>query len=198
MRINICGRGPLAEPLARLAERAGHEVRWSEAEDVPSDAHDEADLIIAAFNNVEIETVVAGILPMISRDIVLVDASTSEQKEGHGGGEGMTTSRTERIAAAIPYVRIVSAFASVPSEALLAVLNDQPSGQSASLAIPLAGDDREAKALVAKLMREMGVEPFDLGALGTATVLDPGGALWRKALNQVEMLEAVGFLSGDG
>jgi predicted dinucleotide-binding enzyme len=64
--------------------------------------------------------------------------------------------------------------------------------------VPLAGDDSEANSLVAQFMREIGVEPFDLGALGSADVLEPGGALWRKALSQVEMLEAVGWLSGDG
>ena len=42
------------------------------------------------------------------------------------------------------------------------------------------------------------MEPFDLGALASADVIDPGGALWGKALSQVEMLEAVGWLSGDG
>jgi predicted dinucleotide-binding enzyme len=198
MRISICSRGPIAEPLARLAERAGHEVRWSDTDAVPSDARHEADLVIAAFYNAEVETVIASILPMVSRDVVVVDASASEDKEGHGGADGMTTSGTERIAAAIPCARIVRAFASVPVEALATVLNGQTSGEAARLAIPLAGDDREAKTLVAQLMREMGVEPFDLGALGAATVLDPGGALWRKALSQVEMLEAVGFLSGDG
>jgi predicted dinucleotide-binding enzyme len=47
-------------------------------------------------------------------------------------------------------------------------------------------------------MREMGVEPFDIGALAAAEVLDPGGALWGLALTPIEMLEAVGELSGDG
>ena len=47
-------------------------------------------------------------------------------------------------------------------------------------------------------MRQIGVEPYDLGALASAEVIDPGGPLWGKALSQIEMLEAVGWLSGDG
>jgi predicted dinucleotide-binding enzyme len=93
---------------------------------------------------------------------------------------------------------MVRAFASVPAEALARVLNGPASSQAARLAVPLAGDDRDAKATVGTFMREIGVEPFDLGALGSADVLAPGGALWGKALNPVEMLEAVGLLSGDG
>jgi len=34
--------------------------------------------------------------------------------------------------------------------------------------------------------------------LTVSDVLEPGGALWGKALSQVELLEAVGGLSGDG
>lgn len=178
MRIRIVGRGPIAEPLARLAERAGHTVRWAEEGAAASGADDAAELVILAFSGTAGEAMLASILPAISQDVVVVDASIP--------------------AATLPRARVVRAFASVPAEALAAVLDRPTSEQSASLAVPLAGDDREAKALVMTFMREIGVEPFDLGALGIATVLDPGGALWRKALSQVEMLEAVGYLSGDG
>ena len=61
-----------------------------------------------------------------------------------------------------------------------------------------AGDDREAKIVVATMMREMGLEPFDLGSLRIADVLEPGGALYGRALTPTEMLECVGEFSGDG
>jgi predicted dinucleotide-binding enzyme len=134
----------------------------------------------------------------ISQDIVVVDATIPTEVEGHGDRGAATGWEAEWIQAALPGARIVRAFASVPAEALAAVLNRYTSGQPASLAVPLAGDDRQAKALVGTFMREIGVEPFDLGMLSIADVLDPGGALWGKALSQVEMLEAVGWLSGDG
>jgi hypothetical protein len=178
MQIRIVGRGPIAEPLARLAERAGHTVRWPDEGAAPTGADDAPDLVILAFSGTTADAMLASILPAIAHDVVVVDASIP--------------------AATLPHARLVRAFASVPAEALVAVLDRPTSEQSASLAVPLAGDDREAKALVMKFMREIGVEPFDLGALAIAAGLDPGGALWRKALSQVEMLEAVGYLSGDG
>lgn len=198
MRVRIIGHDPVAEPLARLAERAGHVVRWEEPGTATSGSDDASDLVILAFSDAAIETTLANIRPVISQDVVVVDATIPMENERHGSGETKTASGTERIAAWLPHVRIVRAFASVPADALAALLNRSTSDQSASLAVPLAGDDREARALVAKFMRELGVEPFDLGALGSAAVLEPGGALWRKALSQVEMLEAVGWLSGDG
>ena len=90
---------------------------------------------------------------------------------------------------------VVRAFASVPADALAAATNGKAKNK---LAIPLAGDDREAKIVVATLMREMGVEPFDLGPLKVADALEPGGALYGRALTPTEMIECVGELSGDG
>lgn len=198
MRISILGRGPLAAPLARLAERAGHTVRWAAADAAPSRADDAADLAILAGSRAAVESMLARIPLSISQDIVVVDATIPTENDSHGDGAEATGSDADWIKTALPLARIVRAFASVPAEALAAVLDRPTSGQPASLAVPLAGDDRQAKALVGTFMREIGVEPFDLGALGSADVLDPGGALWGKALSPVEMLEAVGWLSGDG
>src|SRR2546423_774406 len=198
MQISIPGRGPRAEPLAHLAERAGHTVRWVEAGAAPSGTANVPDLVILAGSRTAVETMLASVPSAISQGVVVVDATIPMEDERHAGaGEG-AGSGTEWIAATLPHARIVRAFASVPAEALATVLNRPTSEQSASLAVPLAGDDLEAKALVAKFMREIGVEPFDLGALGISDVLDPGGALWGRALSEVEMLEAVGWLSGDG
>ena len=197
MRISIVGHGPVAEPLARLAERAGHTVDWGEEGAALSRVGDGADLVILAVSSTAVETILVSILPAISKDVVIVDAIVPAEDD-RGGSEMPASSGTAGIAATLSRARIVRAFASVPAEALASVLNGPTSEQSARLAVPFAGDDREAKALVAKFMREIGVEPFDLGALGVAALLDPGGALWQKAWSQIEMLEAVGFLSGDG
>jgi 8-hydroxy-5-deazaflavin:NADPH oxidoreductase len=107
-------------------------------------------------------------------------------------------SGTVWIPALIKGARIVRAFASVPADAVATVLHDRTSETTPRLAVPLAGDDQNAKALVITFMRDIGVDPFDLGGLANADVIAPGGALWGKALDPVEMLEAVGLLSGDG
>src|SRR5258705_8173980 len=154
MRVRIIGHGPVAEPLARLAERAGHVVRWEEPGAATSGADDAADLVILAFSDAAGETALASILPVISQDVVVVDATSPPENDGQAGGEMKTASGTAGIAATLPHGRIVRAFASVPADALAALLNRSTSGQSASLAVPLAGDDRDAKALVATSMPE--------------------------------------------
>ena len=70
----------------------------------------------------------------------------------------------------LPGARIVRAFASVPVRAFTDLLSDA-SGTAPRITVPLASDDRDAKALVGTFMRQIGVEPFDLGALAIAGLL---------------------------
>lgn len=198
MRITILGRGPLAEPLAELAQRAGHTVQWLREVSEPPGSVEAPNLVILAGSSTAVQAMLESIGPSIPESVVAVDATTPTVDERHGGEAEPRGSGAEWIRAMLPGARIVRAFASVPAEALASVLDASASEQAERLAVPLAGDDRDAKAVVGKFMREIGVDPFDLGALRTADVLAPGGALWGKALSQVEMLEAVGLLSGDG
>jgi predicted dinucleotide-binding enzyme len=200
MHITVLGRGPLAEPLATLAEHAGHSVRWVREAPEPAAAGtvDAPDLVILAGSSTAVQTLLESIAPSIPAGVVAVDATIPTQDDRRGGEAEEQRPGAEWISAFLPGARIVRAFASVPAEALATVLNGTMSKQAARLAVPLAGDDRDAKAIVARFMREIGVDPFDLGALASADVLAPGGALWGKALSEVEMLEAVGLLSGDG
>jgi len=195
MRIRIFGRGSLAQPLARLAARAGHTVRWLEQTPVPPYSDELLDLVILAGSKAGVESDLANVSAESLQRLIVVDAITPTQNELDGSS---IVADAAWIAAMLPEPRIVRAFASVPAQAFIDLLDDDSSGSSPQLAVPLAGDERDAKAVVETFMRGIGVEPFDLGALRSADVLDPGGALWGKALSQVEMLEAVGWLSGDG
>jgi predicted dinucleotide-binding enzyme len=200
MRIRVFGRGPLAEPIASLAERAGNTVRWCESTPIPPYTDELLDLVILAGSRSAIEADLANVSSESLQSLIVVDAITTTQSERDTSSseESMDGAEEAWIAAMLPGPRIVRAFASVPPQAFTDLLNDTSSNDAPRLAVPLAGDDREAKALVETFMREIGVEPFDLGALPSAEVLDPGGPLWGKALSPIEMLEAVGRLAGDG
>jgi 8-hydroxy-5-deazaflavin:NADPH oxidoreductase len=198
MRVIIVGRGPLAEPLARLAERGEHTVTWVEQAPSPWSAVAAPDLVILAGSSTAVHTLLEQIASSIADDVIVVDATIPTVDEGVGDDAERQQPGTEWIPGLLRGARIVRAFASVPAEALESVLHRTTSADSDRLAVPLAGDDHDAKGVAATFMRTIGVEPFDLGALRGADVLAPGGALWGKALNQIEMLEAVGELSGDG
>jgi predicted dinucleotide-binding enzyme len=196
MRVTILGRGPLAEPLAQLAERAGHAMIWVQEAPAPWPDVDTPDLVILAGSSTAVQTLLERVGASIADCRVVVDA-TIPTVDDRDGGEADPRG-TVWIPALMKGARIVRAFASVPANAVATVLHDWTSETSPRLAVPLAGDDTKAKALVVTFMREIGVGPFDLGALANADLIAPGGALWGKALDPLEMLEAVGQLSGGG
>jgi predicted dinucleotide-binding enzyme len=198
MRITILGSSPLAEPLAQLVERAGHTVHATRGAQLPPAADGAPDLVILAGSRAAVEPLLKSIAESISPDEIVVDATTPTHDDRGGDDKVSSPSGSGWISDTLPRARIVRAFASVPAEALEAVLNAPAAKPAASFSVPMAGDDRHAKAVVGSLMREIRLEPFDLGALATSDALNPGGALWGKALSPVEMLEAVGQLSGDG
>ena len=200
MLIRVLGRGPLAQSIVRLAERAGHVVRCSDESPEPPDHDELLDLVILAGSRNGVEADLANVSSESLENLIVVDAITPTQNEVPGSSaETVASTEPESgwIAAMLPGARIVRAFASVPVQAFTDLLDDT-SETATKLAVPLASDDRDAKALVGTFVRQIGFEPFDLGALGSAEVIDPGGPLWGKALSQIEMLEAVGRLAGDG
>jgi predicted dinucleotide-binding enzyme len=108
------------------------------------------------------------------------------------------TIRGNEWMALLPSTRVVRAFASVPAEAFMAVAGRTVEDEPIELAVPLAGDDVPAKHLVSQFMRQLGVEPVDLGPLTVSYAMEPGGPLWGRAVDALEMQECIGWLSGDG
>lgn len=177
MLIAIAGDGRLADVLAQAAEHAGHTVIWTRGGDASRAAHD-ADVVIFAGPHVSDADVNAVTRIALASNCVIIDAA-----------EPSVFSKLPRGA------RVVRAFASVPADALASATSDEASDD---LGVPLAGDDVSAKGIVGSVMHSMRLEPFDVGSLGAADLLEPGGALWGRALSPVELLEQVGEVSGDG
>src|SRR3954468_6496464 len=202
MRIAILGHGPLGAPLEHLAERAGHSAQWANsvsAAATVTEPDDPVALLILAGSRAGVEPQLGAVSRAVPADVIIVDATIRTASQRDDGGESSSDGAAPRwIEAILPHARIVRAFSSVPADALVALLQQPRPEEAATLAVPLAGDDREAKQVVEAFMRDIGVEPFDLGALGAADAIDPGGPLWRVALSPREMTEAVGWLSGDG
>jgi predicted dinucleotide-binding enzyme len=142
---------------------------------------------------VDLSRRVASVAP---HDAVVIDATTSGDDEQANGAEHVVSE--EEWIPLLPRLAVVRAFASVPAEALMAVVDHTSSPRPFELAVPMAGDDVAAKQRVAEFMRQVGVRPFDLGPSTVSYVMEPGGLLWDKALDLAELVECAGWLSGDG
>jgi predicted dinucleotide-binding enzyme len=187
MRIGILGSGLMGAKLGTIFARAGHEVVFSYArsEDklkrlaskaggkarsgTPREAAQDADAVLLAVHWLRFDDVLAQAgdlsgkvvitcsLPMSADDTELVVAHSS--------------SGAEELAKRIPGARVVAAFGTVPSEVLFGVHAARRRANRPSLVY--CGDDPKAKKVAVKLIRDVGFDPIDIGALRLARYTEP-------------------------
>lgn len=187
MRIGILGSGLMGAKLGTIFARAGHEVTFSYARSgtklerlakeakgkaragTPREAAQNADALLLAVHWSRMDDVLAQAgdlsgkvvlscsLPMNGDDTALVVAHTS--------------SGAEELAKKLPNARFVSAFNTVPSEVLFEVFAARRRSKRPSLVY--CGDDRRAKNVAVKLIRDVGFEPLDAGPLRIARYTEP-------------------------
>jgi predicted dinucleotide-binding enzyme len=121
-------------------------VHWNRVSDVLRQAGDLAG-----------KTILTCSLPMNDDDTALVVAHTS--------------SGAEELARMVPGAAVVSAFGTIPSEVLFGVFAARGGGTPPSLLY--CGDDARAKQVAAVLIRDLGFDPVDAGALTAARYLEP-------------------------
>src|ERR1044072_4083288 len=84
---------------------------------------------------------------------------------------GFTTSGAETLAARLRKAHVVSAFSTAPSEALLSVFEKRKRKTRPDLVF--CGNPEGAKKTAAKLIRDVGFNPVDLGKLSAARYIEP-------------------------
>jgi predicted dinucleotide-binding enzyme len=180
MDIGIIGSGHIGGTLARLFTAAGHDVviANSRGPDTLAGLVDEVGGGVRAATVDEAarvgEVVVVAIPVKAVEDLppdpfagkIVVDANNY-----YPGRDGQyesldtdATTSTEMLAAHLPGARVVKAFNTMNYRLLdSGGRTDAPADER--LAIFLAGDDAEAKAVVAGLIEELGFAPVDTGGL---------------------------------
>jgi predicted dinucleotide-binding enzyme len=154
------------QKLKKLARDAGETARAG----TPAEAVRDADAVLLAVHWLRFDEVLnqAGDL---SGKVVLtcslpMNAENTELAVAH------TSSGAEELAKKVPGARVVSAFGTVPSEVLFGVF-DNRRRKSRRPSLVYCGDDSRAKDVAARLIRDVGFEPVDAGALRIARYFEP-------------------------
>jgi 8-hydroxy-5-deazaflavin:NADPH oxidoreductase len=176
MRVGIIGSGKIGGAVAKLLARTKHDVALSHSKNpetlrdvvaklgpnvratTPEDAA-AADVVVVAIPWRSREELPAAQL----RGKIVVDTMNHYAPDfSLYDLEGSTSS--ERVAEVLPGARVVKAMNTLRAEDLAtAGRTDLPVDERPALF--LAGDDAEAKAVVARLIEEMGFAPVDSGSL---------------------------------
>ena len=179
MRIGLIGAGNIGSTLARLAVEHGHDVMISNSRGpetlngLVSHLGERATAgtaaQAAAFGDVVVVTI-----PLknyrrvpaaeLANKIVIDTNNYYPKRDGQIpelDSDAVTTS--ELLAAHLPGSRVVKAFNNIYYADLAA--QGQPAGTPGRRALPIAGDDAEAKKVVAGLIEEFGFDVIDAGGL---------------------------------
>jgi predicted dinucleotide-binding enzyme len=171
--------------LERLARDAGGATRAGS----PSDAARDADVILLAVHWLRVDDVLRQAGDLSGKTIVScslpMNADDTELAIGH------MSSGAEELANKLPSARIVAAFNTVPSEVLFSVFERQRSEPRPSLVY--CGDDDASKQIAARLIRDVGFEPFDVGPLRIARYLEPFGLVVARIAYEGEGGPAVAY-----
>ncbi len=177
MRIGIIGAGKIGGTLARLWAQAGHEVALANSrgpeslaglvDEIGSRARAATAAEAADFGEVVLLAVPFGAYEKLPYEHMLgktvVDAM-NYYPERDGQIDTRTFTSSELVSLRLPAAHLVKAFNTMNYETLAnegrpdAPLDDR-------LVIFLAGDDPDAKAMVAGLIQEIGFAPVDTGSL---------------------------------
>ena len=204
MRIGMIGAGNIGATAARLFLEAGHEVALSNSRG-PSTLTGLAQRLgegaraatveeAARFGEVAMEAIPFGEFRELPAEalegrIVISASNYYPARDGEVDFEGLT--QTGLVARHLSGSRVVKAFNTV----FWKHLRDQgdPSRpMEERRAVPLAGDDGEAKERVAGLIEEIGFAPVDLGGLEEGgRRMEPGSPIYAEDLTPPEMRDVL-------
>jgi predicted dinucleotide-binding enzyme len=177
MNIGIVGSGNIGATAARIFANVGHDVAVSNSrgpeslvplvEEIGSNARAATVKEVADFGDVVLVAMPFFAYEVLPADRlagkVVVDAMNYyERRDGRIDFNGLTSS--EVVAQHLPNSRLVKAFNTMHYQTLRT--EGRPSApMEERLVLFVAGDDEEAKAVVSRLIEEIGFAPVDTGSL---------------------------------
>ena len=198
MKIGIIGAGNIGGTLARRLTTLGHKVfiansrgpetlaelaRETGATPVSvTEAARNGLVVIVTIPEKNISKLPANLFDGAADRVVVVDTGNYYPQQRDGGIAGIEDGATESRWVSQQLGRpVVKAFNNIYSEHLLKL--GQPAGSPGRIALPVAGDDERAKAIVIKLIDELGFDSVDAGGLDDSWRQQPGTPVYGTDLD---------------
>ena len=189
MKIGIIGAGQIGTTLTRRFTALGHKVfvANSRGPQTLSDLAAETgaiavsvpeavrgvDLVVVTIPEKNIPSLPAGLLSDTPDRVVVVDTGNYYPRQRDGRIDEIEAGLTESQWVAQQLGRpVIKAFNNIYARHLLEL--GRPKGSPGRIALPVAGDDKAAKAIVLKLVDELGFDGVDAGGLDQSWRQQPG------------------------
>ncbi|MCW3040554.1 MAG: hypothetical protein JWM31_2459 [Solirubrobacterales bacterium] len=199
MRIGIIGAGNIGGNLARRLTAAGHEVRIANSRGPETlaelaaetgavavraeEAAADADVVVVTIPLKAVAGLPSGILDARRPGAPVVDTNNyyPQQRDGRIDAiedDGLTESDWVAQQLGVP---VVKAFNGIYAAKI--VEDARPAGAPDRLALPIAGDEAEAKAVVSGLIDDVGFDVVDAGPLPESWRQQPGTPSYGASLD---------------
>lgn len=155
-------REPEREDVVRLVAASGADA----SAQLPEAAVRDADIVVMALPWEVVEEVTRGLGDLTGR--IVIDPTNPRSIAEDGLRDyAFDGSNAERVQALAPDASVVKAFSTLGAGTML-----DPSIAGGPVSVPIAGDDPDAKAVVADLVNGIGLHAVDVGPLRYAHVIE--------------------------
>src|SRR5262245_49116883 len=198
MKVGIIGAGQIGGTLTRRLSALGHEVLVANSRgpetltDLAAEtgataasaqqAVQGADVVVVAIPERAVSNLPDGLFTGMTKQSVVVDTGNYYPRQRDGQIEaieaGMPESRWVEQQLGRP---VVKAFNTIFARHLLEL--GEPAGSPRRIALPVAGDDKAAKAVVLRLVDQLGFDGVDAGGLDESWRQQPGTPVYTKDLD---------------
>jgi 8-hydroxy-5-deazaflavin:NADPH oxidoreductase len=206
LKIGIVGAGKMGGTLAELWAKAGHEVMISsrhpeelkpEAANIGPNAHVGTARDAAMFGSVVVIAMPYGKWPEISAEIkaLTVGKTVIDLTNPYPDRDGPMAAEARKATTGIadpkylPGAHLVRAFNSI----IYTNLRSEAHRSGEPVAIPVAGDDKQAVATTIQLVRDAGFEPVMVGPLAEAKRFDVDTPTYVKVLTAAQLRRELGL-----
>jgi predicted dinucleotide-binding enzyme len=180
MRIGIIGAGEIGGTLTRRLTALGHQVSVANSRGPASlaqlaaetgakpvtvvEAARSGEVVIVTIPEKNILDLTPDLFAGTPDSVVIVDTGNYYPRQRDGRIEAIEAGTTESRWVAQQLNRpVIKAFNNIHARHLLEL--GQPKGTAGRIALPIAGDDHEAKAIILRLIDELGFDGVDAGSL---------------------------------
>jgi len=180
MKIGIIGAGNIGGALTRRFSALGHEVSVANSRGPETladlaaetgaravsaaEAARGAELVVVTIPEKNVPRLPSAVFDGAAADVVVVDTGNYYPQQRDGRIDAIEAETTESRWVAQQLGRpVIKAFNNIYAQHLLE--RGQPAGAPGRIALPVAGDDERAKAVVLRLVDELGFDGVDAGGL---------------------------------
>ncbi|MES1159507.1 MAG: NAD(P)-binding domain-containing protein [Bacteroidota bacterium] len=206
LSIGFIGAGQIGGTLIRQYTQAGHLVKMANASGVEklkslasetgatavplTDAVTGVDVLVLSIPTIEVPKLPKNLFQHTSPDTVIID-TCNYYPIRDGMIEELEKGMVESVWVSNHLQRpVIKVYNNIIAASL--ILSGTPGGTGSRIALPVSGDNKEAKALVSALVETSGFDSFDAGSLIDSWRQQPGSPIYCTDLTRAELKKSIG------